>query len=156
MHNSEPLLGASFSQAISRFFRGYARFRGRASRSEFWWIVLFSVLVSILLTGAQFVALMVEGLNTPVDAPTKMIDSPLYAVFAWAQLVVALAVLLPSIAITIRRLHDANFSGWFILLYLTGIGGVVVFIMNLLPSAPAGARFDARSTYPQEAVRSGR
>ena len=54
-----------------------------------------------------------------------------------------LAVIIPSIALTVRRLHDANFSGWLYLLHLIpSLGSLIVFILTLLPSKPEGARFD--------------
>ena len=45
----QPLYGATFGQAIKRFFRGYVVFSGRASRSEFWWAMLFTFLISLVV-----------------------------------------------------------------------------------------------------------
>jgi uncharacterized membrane protein YhaH (DUF805 family) len=54
-----------------------------------------------------------------------------------------LATLVPSIAISVRRLHDGNFSGWLYLLILIPIlGALAIIVLMLLPSNPAGARFD--------------
>ena len=48
-----------------------------------------------------------------------------------------------------RRLHDANYSGWFYLLSLIpGVGGLIILIFMVLPSHPQGARFDARPAHP--------
>ena len=57
--------------------------------------------------------------------------------------IIGLAVLLPQLAIAWRRLHDANFSGLLYLISLTGIGGIVVFVLMMMPSKPEGQRFDA-------------
>ena len=56
--------------------------------------------------------------------------------------IIALAVVVPQLAISWRRLHDANFSGLFYLLSLTGIGGIVVLVLMIMPSKPEGQRFD--------------
>lgn len=132
-----PLYGASFRVAIQRFFKKYATFSGRASRSEYWWVALFSSVVSIV---AQTLA-TVGGLST-ADPATGAPGMGAMAGTAIAVLF-GLATLIPSIAISIRRLHDANFSGWMYLLILAPIlGALVIIVLMLLPTNPAGARFD--------------
>jgi uncharacterized membrane protein YhaH (DUF805 family) len=54
-----------------------------------------------------------------------------------------LATIVPSLAVSWRRLHDAGFSGLFYLLTLTSIGSIVVLVMQIMPSKPEGQRFDA-------------
>ena len=62
----------------------------------------------------------------------------------WVMLgVFALAVMLPSLAVAVRRLHDSDKSGWWILLGLTGIGGLVLLIFYLLDGTPGRNRFGA-------------
>jgi uncharacterized membrane protein YhaH (DUF805 family) len=85
----------------------YAKFDGRAGRAEFWWFVLANVIVSIVL-------------NVLGQA------SSLFTILAF---VYSLAVLVPSIAVAIRRLHDTNKSGWFILIGLIPIVGFIVLIV---------------------------
>ena len=70
----------------------YAEFKGRSRRSEYWYFTLFSVLISLALNGLDFAF------------HTEYIDS-LYS----------LAVLIPGLAVGVRRMHDVNKSGWFIL-----------------------------------------
>ena len=54
-----------------------------------------------------------------------------------------LAVIVPSLALTVRRLHDANFSGWMYLLVLIPfVGGIILLVFTLLDSKPEGQRFD--------------
>ena len=54
-----------------------------------------------------------------------------------------LAVLVPSITLAVRRLHDAGFSGWLVLLGLIpSVGGLILFVLALLPPSPNGARYD--------------
>lgn len=134
---AQPLYGAGFGTSIKRFFKKYATFSGRASRSEYWWVALFNFLVYIVLT-----AVMIAGAVATMDPTTGepgggiLTGTLLYCLFG-------LAVIIPSIALGIRRLHDANFSGWFILLNLVPFfGQVAVIVMMLLPANPQGARFD--------------
>ncbi|WP_272865475.1 DUF805 domain-containing protein [Mycobacteroides abscessus] len=124
-----PLYGATFGQAITRFFRSYARFSGRASRSEYWWVMLLQTLVAgFLLSGVAFDA----------DAEFKHISlmALIGFVLVWA---------IPAWALTVRRLHDADFSGWMALLALVPyIGSLIPIIFGFLPSKPRGECFDRR------------
>ena len=87
-------LRMTFSQAIAACLSSYASFSGRASRPEFWWFFLFQVLASL---GASMIG-------------------------DWLNGVVALALLLPGLAVGARRLHDIGKTGWWQLIMLTGIG----------------------------------
>ena len=82
----------NFGEAIKSVFTKYATFSGRARRSEFWYFVLFNFLVSFVLGLIPFLAVL-SGL--------------------WA-----LAVLIPTLAVTVRRLHDIGKSGWTYLFFL--------------------------------------
>lgn len=108
----------------------YAQFTGRTSRSEFWWFQLFIMIISIPLyllsfyagySGSQGPALVVTGLG----------------VVMW------LAFVLPSIAATIRRLHDTDRSGWWLLLGFVPFVSLVLLVFLLLPGTPGGNRFGA-------------
>ena len=94
-----------FGEAISSGFSNYVNFDGRASRSEYWFWILFVILVSVV---AQL-----------IDA---MFGAPILAT-AWA-----LGTLLPSLAVGARRLHDGERTGWWLLLYLTLIGGLLLLV----------------------------
>lgn len=133
-----PHYGASFPVAAKRFFKKYATFSGRASRSEYWWWTLAAVAVSIIL-------------NIIISAGTTMgssLDSsPTFgpgAIFGYILLGIwALATLVPSLALSVRRLHDGNFSGWLLLLLLIPfLGAIAILVFMILPSNPAGQRFD--------------
>lgn len=85
-----------FGEAIKNGFQNYANFRGVASRSEFWYWTLFTVMVSI---------------------GTSIVDSAIGLALGMANFTVlntlaALALLLPGIAVAVRRFHDAGFSAW--------------------------------------------
>lgn len=147
-----PLYGASLPQAVTRFFRKYATFSGRASRSEYWWATLFLVLVALVIwIPGVIVGVMTGTPGTDAYGRATTTPGPLFAVFAVIGILFWLAVLIPGIAVTVRRLHDANLSGWFYLLGLIpSVGGLIVLILTVLPSNPLGARFDAGG--PAQAV----
>jgi uncharacterized membrane protein YhaH (DUF805 family) len=130
-----PDYGAPIGAAVKRFFRKYAAFSGRASRSEYWWVAL-------VLGVVGFVLQLLTGILGAAGATTTSsgtIPGPGAAVGLILVLVFYLAVLIPSLALLVRRLHDANLSGWLALLVVVPI---VVFVLSLLPSNPAGQRFD--------------
>jgi uncharacterized membrane protein YhaH (DUF805 family) len=128
-----PLYGATFGQAVSRFFRNYANFSGRASKSEYWWPVL-----------ASLVAIFAFSMATSAIAAAAVSDSNLASgVAALVTIVFILGIALPSISVSVRRLHDANLSGWMYLLACIPILNYVAWIViGVLSTNPEGARFD--------------
>jgi len=96
----------SFPQAIEAGFKNYVNFSGRALRSEYWFWFLFTALAEIVLAIFEFV--------TGIGVLT---------------LLFGLATLLPGVAVTVRRLHDINKSGWFVLLVLIPIVGAIILIV---------------------------
>lgn len=103
----------TFGDSIKTCFTKYADFTGRASRSEYWWFVLFIVLASIVLS---------------------MVTPLLSGLFS-------LATLLPSIAAAARRLHDTDKSGWWQLIGLIPLLGWIVIIVLLAQEAKEPNRF---------------
>jgi uncharacterized membrane protein YhaH (DUF805 family) len=128
-----PYYGAPFTAAVKRFFKKYATFSGRASRSEYWWWMLVSTLVTFGLTALSGVLTAEAG----AEPGTGNI------IFVFLLLIWALGTIVPSIALTVRRLHDSNKSGW---LYLLGlipfVGGIILLILTVLPADPAGRQYD--------------
>lgn len=106
----------TFGQAISKCLRNYAEFSGRARRSEYWWFILFTLIV-------------------------ESVASSFSQDFGNA---VSLALLLPTLAAASRRLHDADHSAWALLLILVPIVGWIVLIVWLAtPGFPQDNRFGA-------------
>lgn len=140
---SLPRYGATFGEAVKRFFKKYATFSGRASLSEYWWFVLFNAIVGIV---AVVAAIMSGALDIDLDAT----EIPRRA--ALVELLMnlyGLATFIPMWALTVRRLHDANFSGWLCLLVLVPVlGSLVVLILTLMTANPAGTRFDKGQPWP--------
>jgi len=114
--------------------KNYATFSGRARRKEYWMFFLFNVLISLGLGVLDVVA----GTYS-VEYETGFF-SALYS----------LLVLIPSIAVSVRRLHDTNRSGWWVVISLIPIIGVLVlFVFTCLDSQPGTNRFGAN---PKEAT----
>ncbi|WP_312182395.1 DUF805 domain-containing protein [Arthrobacter sp.] len=135
---SQPLYGANFVESIKRFYKKYATFSGRASRSEFWWFMLFQAIVVTVLYAGLMVA-MFSSLDPYTGEPTNysfMLPMALMMIYGLANLV-------PGIALTARRLHDGGFSGWlYLIVFVPFFGGLALIVLTLLPSKPEGARFD--------------
>lgn len=100
-----------FSEAVTTCLNKYVDFKGRARRSEFWYFVLFQFILSIL---AAIIDKVIFGTNGNLLGA-----------------VVALGLFLPGLAVSVRRLHDINRSGWWVLVALIPlIGWLVVLYWN--------------------------
>jgi uncharacterized membrane protein YhaH (DUF805 family) len=126
----------TFVQAIQSGFRNYATWQGRATRSEYWWWTLFSFLVTLPFSIASQVSSPAAGaFGNAADA---------FGPADWLSLLVSLALLLPGLAVLVRRLHDTDRSGgWFWIALVPFFGGIVLFVFMLLPSAAGRTRFEA-------------
>lgn len=140
-----PLYGATFPQAVSRFFRKYATFSGRASRSEYWWWVLANALVALAfnlvgsLVDTRWESRPIDVLSPFASAGLFSPASPIGAVF----LLYATATVIPALALTWRRLHDSDRSGaWFFIFLVPLVGAIVLLVFTVLRERPSGARFD--------------
>ncbi|MDP1928250.1 MAG: DUF805 domain-containing protein [Thiobacillus sp.] len=108
--------------------RQYAVFRGRARRKEYWFFILFNLIASLVLTVVDF---MTGSLNAELGMGLL---SGLYS----------LAVLIPSLAVTVRRLHDTGRTGWWLLIGLIPlIGAIVLLVFMLLNSQPGDNQYGA-------------
>ena len=119
----------SFGEAIKSVFSKYATFSGRARRSEYWFFFIFNLLVSFLL-------LIIDRLLIKVGCPFPIIYKgvSIGLVTIWA-----LAVLIPSIAVTVRRLHDTGKSGWLYLpMFLLNIFSILADVRLLDTSTVIG------------------
>ncbi len=138
---SWPLYGASFAQAFGRYWKKYATFTGRASLSEFWWWRLANVLIILAIFAIMIGGALVGVTVDPVTGRTE--PGPLILVGVFLFIGFALATIVPELAITWRRLHDANLPGpLFFLSFVPGVGNVILAVLCLLPTNPAGQRFD--------------
>lgn len=108
--------------------RKFATFSGRASRSEYWWFLLFTALVSMALTIVDFMVIGMEAVNDYGIGPLGAIAT--------------LVFLIPSIAVAVRRLHDRDKSGWWYLIGLVPlIGFIYLFYQFISRGTPGPNRF---------------
>jgi len=135
-----PLYGASLGQAVQRFFKKYADFTGRASRSEYWWWYLVSIVVAIVL---EVLALTLGTAGATANDDGTSTPGPLFWLPILLIAVWGLGTIVPHLALTWRRLHDVNLAGpFFFLGFIPFVGSIIVLVLVLLPSKPEGARFD--------------
>ncbi len=101
----------------------YAVFSGRATRKEYWMFVLYNVIISIIIG-------IISGLifGKTADGSSNDVLGGIYS----------LAVLLPSLAVLVRRLHDTGRSGWWILIGLIPLIGTIILIVFLAQKTKAG------------------
>jgi uncharacterized membrane protein YhaH (DUF805 family) len=102
----------------------YAVFSGRARRKEYWMFVLFNVIASIILSILD----RIIGLDFSSGSTSS----------GWLSTIYGLAVLVPSLAVGVRRMHDTNRSGWWILINLVPFIGWIWFIVLAAQEGGAG------------------
>ena len=116
----------SFIDAIKSYFKNYATFKGRARRSEFWFTVLFTFLVS-------------AALSIVFSGPTEMVWDMEVEQTSAAENLWSLATLVPSLAVTWRRLHDVGRSGKYFFFILIPIAGIIMLLIQLTKDSQPGA-----------------
>ena len=137
---SAPVYGASLPVAFSRFWKKYATFSGRASRSEYWWWFLVGLIVAAILSLIGTLAGGIYGAPDSSGVPTL---GPGYGIYLTLSIIWGLATLVPGLALAWRRLHDSNHSGGFYFLaFIPIVGVIILLVFLLLPANPQGARFD--------------
>ena len=109
----------TFSQSIDTCFKKYSQGRGRASRSEYWYFYLFSVLVSF-------------GLEVLLLNSNKSVAIALFVNL------VGLVILIPEWTVAVRRLHDTNRSGWNLLWVFLPVIGWIIQIVYLTQPGTVG------------------
>ncbi|WP_225437439.1 DUF805 domain-containing protein [Arthrobacter sedimenti] len=144
---------------MGRFVGRAFQLRGRASRSESWWWMLVNVI--LLATTQLLVPAIVSG-RTPQSTlsfdpfgsalfanielstvhPTDAPSSPLAAFSLFIAGLWLIVTIVPGFTIAIRRLHDSNLSGWWVLLALVPPGAFILLLLAIRRPRPDGARFD--------------
>ncbi|MCX7888457.1 MAG: DUF805 domain-containing protein [Rhodobacteraceae bacterium] len=112
-------------EAVRTCFRKYATFRGRAARSEYWWFVLFNVIVSAVIA-AIFPPVAVDMGAT---AGESMMEAYAMVKPSVPSAIWSLFVLLPGLAVAVRRLHDGDKSGWWLLLAFIPVIGAIILLV---------------------------
>jgi uncharacterized membrane protein YhaH (DUF805 family) len=113
--------------AVRSFITRYSDFQGRSSRSEFWWVYLASILLGLAIG-------IVFGIVSAIsDTLAMILMVPL--------LLACLALIVPSLALTFRRLHDSEKSAWWMLISLIPLGGIVLLVFYVLPGTTGPNKF---------------
>lgn len=108
---------------IDTFKNRYADFEGRARRSEYWYFVLFNFCIYCAIA-----MLISAGISTG--------NNLLFGIGTFAAVVFVLAIIIPSIAVAVRRLHDTGKSGWLLLIGLIPFGGLVLIVLYCIEGEP--------------------
>lgn len=118
-----------FMTAVKHVLANYANFSGRARRSKFWWWALFAMIVSV-------VAQIVDGaIGMPI----------LY-------IITTLGLLIPNIAVAVRRMHDIGKSGWWILIVLIPLVGIILYIYWFVQRGTVGPNDYGQDPYDTPAA----
>lgn len=119
----------NFVDAVRSGFNNYANFSGRALRSEYWWWVVFVWIAGLVAS------LIDRVLGLPVYGTTmngiQQGSGPIAAI-------VGLALIIPGLAVAVRRLHDTDRSGWWLLIGIIPIIGWIVLIIFMVTSGTPG------------------
>lgn len=107
--------------AVKLFFSNYVNFKGRSTRSEYWWVILASFILGFVLGIFNAISIGANG-----GEPSTL--------FTIVFLLIELAILVPSLSLCIRRLHDVGKSGWFLLLAFVPIANLYLLYLYVQPS----------------------
>lgn len=113
--------------------RKYADFQGRARRSEYWLFTLFIIIVMLVLY-VPLLAFAGDMQTTGELNPVAMLLLGVIGIFG-------LATFIPSLAVTVRRLHDTDRSGWWYLIIFIPFGSIVLLIFTVLDGTPGANKF---------------
>ena len=124
----------NFVQAVKSGYQNYLNFSGRARRPEYWWWFLFQIAVSVVI-------MILEGGGTTFSTGAGVFwvynSGPLQ--WFWPlQSVWLLINLLPGLAVSVRRLHDLDKSGWWLLLGLIPLVGAIILLVWFGSKGTAG------------------
>ena len=113
----------NFSEAVRTVLNKYATFEGRARRAEYWY---FALLTSVLSVAGQIIG----AAGRDAGLITLLLLGVIF--------LVSLALIIPGIAVSVRRLHDTGRSGWFLLLGLIPVVGPILLLVWMCSRGTAG------------------
>ncbi len=119
-----------FWRAIGICFRKYADFNGRAPRAEYWWWVLFQWLIGLTATMIDTPTYLAYFAALSNNWPSSGLPPPFpYSLGLSLTSLVNLALFLPTLSVSVRRLHDLDKSGWWLLLsFIPLIGWIILLV----------------------------
>ena len=121
-------------QAYKNFFKNYAEFTGRSTRPDFWWVWLGNLILSIPFWIIYF---YIVYLSTVMDSVSDSASEATFIVLGLVVIIYAifyLATLVPTLALSVRRLRDAGFHWAFIFLRFVPMGGIALLILHAMPT----------------------
>ena len=126
----------SFMESVKAVLGKYATFEGRARRSEFWW---WTLAVNGVMAVLYVFTMVGIAASDPAAAGSAVSGGAMVSV--GLMLLLALATFLPSLAVSMRRLHDTNRSGFWILITFVPFGGIVLLIFQASDGTPGTNQF---------------
>lgn len=117
-----------FGEAVSAFWKKYATFKGRARRSEYWFITLFLFLTNLAAAAIDLVLMQGDVDRFIANGGGGIVG-----------LIWILVTIVPALAVLVRRLHDTGKSGWWVLIGLVPFAGGIVLLVFTLQDSVAGA-----------------
>lgn len=120
--------------AYKNFFKNYAEFTGRSTRPDFWWVWLGNLILSIPFWIIYFYTVF---LSAVMDSVSDSASEATFMVFGLVAIIYAifyLAILVPTLALSVRRLRDAGFHWAFIFLRFAPMGGIALLILFAMPT----------------------
>ena len=120
--------------AYKNFFKNYAEFTGRSTRPDYWWVWLGNFILSIPFWIIYFYTVF---LSTVMDSVSDSASEATFMFFGLVAIIYAvfyLAILVPTIALSVRRLRDAGFHWAFIFLRFAPMGGIALMILHAMPT----------------------
>ncbi|WP_185962038.1 DUF805 domain-containing protein [Palleronia caenipelagi] len=148
----------SFTNAVRTCFEKYFTFSGRASRAELWWFVLFLFLASVLLTAINvsiFGPTVTENWQVAVNQQGEQTQSSFTRISydgGWLETIFSIATLLPLVAVSVRRLHDTEKSGWRILIPVISFSLPFIVWFGFGTEVPVDPEYIADGLLPQTVV----
>jgi len=128
---------AGFGEAIKHGLRDWLVYRARASRSGYWWFILFTAIVWVALDVIVFVI----AASSPAAPGVPIVV--LLVIIAVLFVIVAIYLGLAELALLVRRLHDTGRSGWWVLIGLAPlVGPIILLVFTLLEGTPGPNRYD--------------
>ena len=133
---SRPEHRMSFFDAIENVFRNFINFSDRASRSEYWWFQLFFFVALAIADSID------EMIAITLDGPGDIFGS-----------IAFLGLIIPNLAVTVRRLHDLGYSGWFILLvFIPCVGSIIGLVILVFMMVDGESQINVYGTVPTNSI----
>lgn len=121
-------------QAYKNFFKNYAEFTGRSTRPDFWWVWLGNLILSIPFWIIYFYTVFLSTVMYSVSDSASEATFMVFGLVAIIYAVFYLAILVPTLALSVRRLRDAGFHWAFIFLRFAPMGGIALLILHAMPT----------------------